>query len=255
MCGSVLLSKEKGGFAPHANLGVRTQGEGGQPYLCWAVPRRMGEILPWEESETATWAPRTRPHPLAPKVRKIITSTKKTHNTNNPQNLLSLCVPPRWLQPSGLVWGEGRRGRVRGNSVPPPLFLSLPNPPPPGSAKGRGSAKPRGGAQAHSGLFDVFRRGRVLAHLCPPLRRQSSALIPAGNGSHTGSSSIAAWKRLEDTEMCRGVEGRFVPAGCGRGFAGIMVSQGNPVEPSYSFPSSQTSLPQSPPEGPSQLVS
>lgn len=139
---------------------------------------------------------------LPPKRRKIITSTKKKSHILSALGFIALSCPRQtWCGGRvgrGRMWGEGER-----QLGPTPLFLGLPNPPPLGSALVGEGTKPAVGAQPPPGCL---RRRGWHKHLYPPAFTycgQLPSLIPFGKGSHGGSSSTAAWKRLVEEKVGR----------------------------------------------------
>lgn len=99
-CCFVLIRKS--GSGPCIPIWASESERRGQPYLCWAGPGRMWGILPWGREQACHVGAANAPHhdPLIPKVRKIITSTKKKKNPQAFPSLPDHCVG---LQLSGLI--------------------------------------------------------------------------------------------------------------------------------------------------------
>lgn len=127
---------------------------------------------------------------------------KKKNPTSFPLGFIALSCPCQtWCGGRvgrGRIWGEGER-----QLGPTPLFSVLPNPPPLGSALVGEGTKPAVGAQPPPGCL---RRGGWLKHPYPPAFTycgQLPSLIPFRKGSHGGSSSTAAWRRLAEEKVGR----------------------------------------------------
>lgn len=211
------LNKKKWVRSLHPNLGSI-------PALSlrgWAGEKEG--ILPWRRAGLPRGCRKRTCTPRSPKGEK-----ESKAQTKHPQPF-----PPRTAALGSICQVRGE-GRVDRGLCPAPTLPDSSNPRPPGSAVGAG--RTAGGGPGPLRLF----KGRVARAL---LRLHLTSVF-----SHLlNSPRLKDHTREVPLQPGRGwrtsKRAGLALAGWGGGFALVMASQGNGAELSYSFPSSQTSLP------------